>query len=136
MNNLEAVVTKMKRDIELKYVYVMMKPDELQTLIDEIEALREHWVQEREVAKLQKEYLRTELVALQRELDEKDDAISYAMNQIQIKETHIRNIEKDHKSMKETLENIGYSGDKVQLSSRYTDCIMQARSVLSKLVQP
>ena len=68
MSNLEAVVTKMKRDIELKYVYVMMKPEELQTLLDGLEAL-------------------------QREVDEKDDALAYAMNQIQIKESHIRKLE-------------------------------------------
>lgn len=95
-NDLQAVVNKMKRDIELNYVYVMMKPNDLQTLIDEIEALREHWFQERELAKLQKEHLRNELEKLQRELDEKDDAISYAMNQIQIKESHIRKMEESY----------------------------------------
>lgn len=68
MINLETVVKRAKRDIELKYVYVMMPIPQLQTLIDGLEAL-------------------------QRELDEKDDAISYAMNQIQIKESHIRKME-------------------------------------------
>ncbi|RCW44247.1 hypothetical protein [Paenibacillus prosopidis] len=71
MNQLEEVIKRAKRDIELKYVYVMMPIPQLQTLL-------------------------TGLEELQRELEEKDDAIAYAMNQIQIKESHIRKMEESH----------------------------------------
>lgn len=71
MNNLEQVVQRAKEDIAKKYVFVHMPIPQLQTLLDGLESLK-------------------------RELDEKDDAIAYAMNQIQIKESHIRKMEEPH----------------------------------------
>ncbi|CAM4100154.1 hypothetical protein L1N85_10835 [Paenibacillus alkaliterrae] len=69
--NLQQIIQRAKRDIELKYVYVMMPIPQLQTLLNAIEDL-------------------------QQEVEERDDAISYAMNQIQIKESHIRKLEESH----------------------------------------
>lgn len=110
MNQLEAVVKRAKRDIELKYVYVMMPIPQLQTLLDGLEEL-------------------------QQEVEAKDDALTYAMNQIQIKESHIRKIEKGHSDMQKVqkaLEVIAYYDDETKLSD-YTDCVMHARSALSKV---
>jgi len=71
MNNLEQVIKRAKRDIAHKYVYVMMPIPQLQTLLNAIEDL-------------------------QQEVEEMGDAVAYAMNQIQIKESHIRKMEESH----------------------------------------
>ena len=73
MSNLETVVQKVKEDLTKGFVFVHMKDHQLRVLVDGLEAL-------------------------QRELDEKDDAISYAMNQIQIKESHIRKMEESREA--------------------------------------
>jgi len=106
MNNLEAVVKRAKRDIAHKYVYVMMPIPQLQVLIDGLEALQEYAddegmrvsdaIAERDGWEREVERLSAELSQLQREVEEKDDALSYAMNQIQIKESHIRKMEGSH----------------------------------------
>lgn len=92
MNNLEQVVNRAKRDIELKYVYVMMPIPQLQTLLDGLEAL------EKEVDKYHKLHDEgySEMRLMQQEIEAKEDALTYAMNQIQIKESHIRKMEATH----------------------------------------
>lgn len=120
MNQLEAVIQRAKRDIAHKYVYVMMPIPQLQVLIDGLEEaqrenermyttnnslqarynVRGERIEELELElKILKEDRMAaikDLESLQREIDEKDDAISYAMNQIQIKESHIRKMEAIH----------------------------------------
>lgn len=115
MNQLEAVIKRAKRDIELKYVYVMMPIPQLQVLIDGLEEAQkecEYWKGYGEESVRMHEQWVDERKELQRELEEKDDALTYAMNQIQIKESHIRKIEKEHEEMKKSLE--WYASDYAQ----------------------
>lgn len=100
--NIDTLITKMKRDIELKYVYVMMPIPQLQVLIDGLEALQEYADDEGmrvSDAIAERDGWEREVERLQRELEEKDDALTYAMNQIQIKTDYIRKIEERVKEL-------------------------------------
>lgn len=105
-NDLQAVIDRAKADIAKNYVFVHMPIPQLETLLkglEEAEKDRIHAIKLMLAEQSKRsEYeqcnvdLEARIEALQRELEEKDDAISYAMNQIQIKESHIRKMEGSH----------------------------------------